>query len=350
MRTKRNPSAVSVKLLVLALLALTLSSFLAACRGQTVAMSSLDVELRLSPQPPVVGPSEVTVELRDAAGNAVEGASVDVEGNMTHAGMKPVLTRARATGGGRYVASGFEFTMAGDWVLTVQAILPGGGQARREFAVPSVATSPMAAGEHGMSMGAGGSEAGEPGVAMAGGEEDEGFAGGVAAAARDTARLAALPLILFAAAWLAVRARLGRGTGGPRRAWLDAPPRSWQVAAVAGLLASALLHVGLIPEHFQESAAYGAFLAVAGGALAVAAAAILAAPSRPSYLLGFVLAAGMVALYAAFRVVPPPGAEMPERVDLVGLVTKAAEVVAAVGSMLLSIRARPSTAGEAPAA
>lgn len=340
---RNEPGAARRVALPLALLALML--LLSACRGQAAAPSDLQVRLDISPSPPAVGQAEVAVELADTNGSPVEGAAVTVEGNMTHAGMAPVRVRARGTGGGRYVVPDYQFTMAGDWVLTVEATLPGGGQARREFAVPSVAGSPMAGGVRGTPVGA--SEA-EAGMAMAGSEEEEGLASGVAAAARGTARLGALPLILFAAAWLGVRARLSRGVGSPSPAWLDTPSRGWQAAAVAGLLASALLHVGLTQEHFEESAAYGVFFAVTGAALAVVAAAVLAAPSRSSYLLGLVLAAGLIALYAAFRAVPPPGAGVPERVELVGLVTKAAEVAAGLGCVVLWIRSHPSTAGEAP--
>lgn len=62
---------------------------------------------------------------------------------------------------------------------------------------------------------------------------------------------------------------------------------------MAGLGASALLHVGLVPEHFEEAPGYGLFFAVAGLALAVAAAAAFAWPARPVYLGGTeLLAAG----------------------------------------------------------
>mgnify|MGYP001821836650 FL=1 len=53
-----------------------------------------------------------------------------VEGNMSHAGMVPVLDTAVAEDPGRYGISDFGFTMAGDWILTVQAVLPDGRAAR----------------------------------------------------------------------------------------------------------------------------------------------------------------------------------------------------------------------------
>ena len=49
---------------------------------------------------------------------------------MSHAGMVPVLETASADVPGRYYVPEFNFTMAGDWVLTLEAILPDGRTAR----------------------------------------------------------------------------------------------------------------------------------------------------------------------------------------------------------------------------
>lgn len=115
---------------------------------------------------------------------------------------------------------------------------------------------------------------------------------------------------------------------------------------MAGLGASALLHVGLVPEHFEEAPGYGLFFAVAGLALAVAAAAAFAWPARPVYLGGAALSLGLVGLYVLFRLVPPPGAQAAEEVDLVGLVglvTKATELLAAGACLSLWLRSdRPA--------
>lgn len=128
--------AACLALLVLVLLAAS------ACRGQAAqqpAAQDVQIALHLSPNRPSVGPATITVQLRDAAGRPIEGAKVEVEGTMTHAGMLPVITRAKEVGDGRYVVEDFEFTMAGDWVLIVQAELPSGAMAERTFAVPGIA-------------------------------------------------------------------------------------------------------------------------------------------------------------------------------------------------------------------
>ena len=51
----------------------------------------------------------------------LENAVVTVRGDMTHAGMSPVQQVARAEKGGRYLLSNFDFTMSGDWVLSISA-------------------------------------------------------------------------------------------------------------------------------------------------------------------------------------------------------------------------------------
>ncbi|OGO70653.1 MAG: hypothetical protein A2Z37_00715 [Chloroflexi bacterium RBG_19FT_COMBO_62_14] len=53
------------------------------------------------------------------------GASVSLKADMTHAGMAPVLDDAEEVGEGLYRMS-FEWTMAGDWVLTVSGTLEDG--------------------------------------------------------------------------------------------------------------------------------------------------------------------------------------------------------------------------------
>jgi hypothetical protein len=62
----------------------------------------------------------------------VEGASVEVVGDMTHAGMEPVISDAPMVDPGLHRTDAFRFTMAGDWILTVTATLPDGATVREE--------------------------------------------------------------------------------------------------------------------------------------------------------------------------------------------------------------------------
>lgn len=99
------------------------------CRGAPAPEAgdpTLALHLAISPTPPVVGPARLLLTLTDRNGQGVEGASIQVEGNMSHAGMVPVLENAVQEGEGRYAVAAFRFTMAGDWILAVKATLPDG--------------------------------------------------------------------------------------------------------------------------------------------------------------------------------------------------------------------------------
>jgi hypothetical protein len=118
-------------------LLLMLFLILVGCRGRGTAGPNLGVTLAVTPQPPKVGPATVVVTLSDADGKPLSGASVKLEGNMTHAGMKPVFADATEVTAGRYEAS-LEFTMGGDWFIIVRATLPDGRSVEQQVDVPGV--------------------------------------------------------------------------------------------------------------------------------------------------------------------------------------------------------------------
>lgn len=64
-------------------------------------------------------------------GQPISGASVRLEATMTHPGMAPAIAAAEETAPGRYEA-GLSLSMAGDWLLIVQAELPDGRILQRQ--------------------------------------------------------------------------------------------------------------------------------------------------------------------------------------------------------------------------
>ncbi|MFA5550412.1 MAG: FixH family protein [Trueperaceae bacterium] len=92
----------------------------AATQGDGSVVISAELEA-----PAAIGPAPLVVRLTDPEGNGVEGATVRVEGDMTHAGMQPVITTADAVGNGLYRAEAMHFTMAGDWVITIVVTADG---------------------------------------------------------------------------------------------------------------------------------------------------------------------------------------------------------------------------------
>jgi hypothetical protein len=107
------------------------------CQKPAEAPPEVTIRHEVSPRPPRVGPATVTLTMTDAGGEPVTGAQIQVEGNMLHAGMKPVFGDAKEVQPGRYEAP-LEFTMGGDWFLLVNATLPDGGKIERQLDLPGV--------------------------------------------------------------------------------------------------------------------------------------------------------------------------------------------------------------------
>jgi hypothetical protein len=89
------------------------------------------------PRPPRVGTATITLSVADDSGRPVSGASVRLEGDMSHAGMSPVFGEAKESEPGLYRAA-LGFTMAGDWVVLVHLTLPDGRKVERQFDVKGV--------------------------------------------------------------------------------------------------------------------------------------------------------------------------------------------------------------------
>lgn len=94
----------------------------------------LIVEMTLTPEDPTVGPGTLIFTVTDESGQPINEATLKIEGNMTHAGMAPVNAEVTAGENGRYEVP-FEWTMGGDWFVTVNITLPDGKKISREFPV-----------------------------------------------------------------------------------------------------------------------------------------------------------------------------------------------------------------------
>jgi len=99
---------------VLSALACVAALFASGCRKAVEPQSAIAIEYGISPQPIRVGPVAVTVKLRDAVGQPVPGAHINLEADMSHPGMTPVFGEAQEVAPGQYQGS-LEFAMAGDF-------------------------------------------------------------------------------------------------------------------------------------------------------------------------------------------------------------------------------------------
>lgn len=101
---------------------------------------AVDVTWTLQPATPVVGPGRLTLAVASRTGTPIAGATVKVEGQMTHPGMAPVLADAVERAPGVYEAD-YTLTMAGDWVLLVSVELPDGSRVERRIDLANVRPS-----------------------------------------------------------------------------------------------------------------------------------------------------------------------------------------------------------------
>jgi hypothetical protein len=110
---------------------------LTSCRQQETPTALDDDALLISVEDSrtgdvTTGESTLVVTVEDSAGNPVTDATVSVRGDMTHAGMSPILRESDDGTNGIYEVP-FEWTMGGDWIVDVVVTLPDGSEHQRSF-------------------------------------------------------------------------------------------------------------------------------------------------------------------------------------------------------------------------
>lgn len=114
-------------LLILFFALFTLLS-LTGCGQESAAMppADVDIAIRVEPEPLAVGETTLIITLTDSSGSYVDGAKLQIQGNMDHAGMTPVNRETGESSNGEYRVP-FEWTMGGGWIVTITAQLPNNG-------------------------------------------------------------------------------------------------------------------------------------------------------------------------------------------------------------------------------
>ena len=116
----------------IALLSL-LTLLLVACGGrQSQQIDSMAIDITLEAASTEVGRTKLTVTVQDGEGNPINDAALEIKGDMSHAGMTPVLADTTSGAEGVYTVP-FEWTMGGDWFVTVQATLNDGTVISKRF-------------------------------------------------------------------------------------------------------------------------------------------------------------------------------------------------------------------------
>lgn len=109
-------------------LALLLSLLIPSCSRNDVVIDDapgFEVKLEVFPSPAQTGPSELKITIYDEQSNPVEDLVLKVRGDMSHAGMTPITVDGIQAELGTFTVP-FEWTMAGDWMITITTTLPDG--------------------------------------------------------------------------------------------------------------------------------------------------------------------------------------------------------------------------------
>jgi hypothetical protein len=128
--------------LLLLLIAVGPVALLAGCNTtppppQSTDTRGMQITLTTDPNPPHPGPVTIIVELKDAQGRPVTGATVSVTTGMPSMGHGGPGGTFVDQGNGTYSARGV-FGMGGDWRATITVVLPGQEPIRKEidFIIP----------------------------------------------------------------------------------------------------------------------------------------------------------------------------------------------------------------------
>lgn len=99
---------------------------LAGCGGRNSAnQNDHNYDISIMAESTKVGKTNLMITVKDEAGNRVNDATVNIKGDMSHAGMQPVLGESSSAEDGVYTIP-YEWTMAGDWFVTVDVTLADG--------------------------------------------------------------------------------------------------------------------------------------------------------------------------------------------------------------------------------
>lgn len=149
-----------------------------------------------------------------------------------------------------------------------------------------------------------------------------------------------VPVVAFAAVLLPDLVRNGWRS-------LHRRPSGLVVLAAAATVVAGIVHLVVMPEHFEESVLYGSFFLVLAAGQATYAWCLLVSPSRPVLAAGVLGNSAVVALWLVTRTVGLPFGPFAGEVEAVGpldLLAVTAELTMIVAAALLLARTQRRTA------
>ncbi len=104
-------------------------SLLSACGGRNSAQTnSSNYDISIDAESTNLGQTNLMVTVLNENGEPINDATVNIKGDMTHAGMQPVLGETSSADNGVYTIP-YEWTMAGDWFVTIDITFADGSTA-----------------------------------------------------------------------------------------------------------------------------------------------------------------------------------------------------------------------------
>ncbi len=92
------------------------------------------IALTIAPDPPTIGDATLTITVTQQ-NQPLAGAAVAVRGDMTHAGMRPIIPDAASTDAQGKLVVPFKWSMSGDWIVSVTVTLADKSQIAQDFNV-----------------------------------------------------------------------------------------------------------------------------------------------------------------------------------------------------------------------
>lgn len=100
--------------------------------NQEAEPNGVQIELVEPLFPSAIGKETLNIRVFDANNQPINNAKINVRGDMTHAGMTPILAETENGNKGLYQLP-LEWSMSGDWIVTIQVTLPDGTVAENIF-------------------------------------------------------------------------------------------------------------------------------------------------------------------------------------------------------------------------
>lgn len=128
-----RPNLVRRSGLLLVIVTFVALGSLPACRVDDVPSDdSVRITLVAPLFSPPAGDGRLAFRLSDENDQPIEAAALTIRADMTHAGMLPIEAATATSESGVYRVP-VRWTMAGEWIITVEATLSDGRRASRSF-------------------------------------------------------------------------------------------------------------------------------------------------------------------------------------------------------------------------